>query len=410
MKPAWLDVSAGVAGDMLLGALVDAGVPPQVVQAAIDAVVPGSVRIECSEVVRCGMRACKVDPVVRVDDPPHRHWSDIRALLTTAALPEAVRTDTLRVFGRLAEAEAGIHGVPVDRVHFHEVGALDSIADIVGACAALHYLGIERVTAGPLSLGSGSVVAAHGTIPVPVPAVLAMSSGRRVRAGGDGELATPTGVAWVTALADESAALPSMRLERVGIGAGTKDFPDRPNVVRVLVGASEATGAIGSDGTGAAAENVVLEANVDDLDPRVWPAVLQRLLSSGADDAWLTPILMKKGRPAHTVHALVAVQHVEQVSAVLLTETSTIGLRRLVVGKTALARAWRPVEITGGRVRIKVALDLDRIIQATPEFDDVAELARATGRPVRVVLDEAVAAAVSKGLATGQRLPDESVP
>jgi uncharacterized protein (TIGR00299 family) protein len=392
---------------MLLGALVDAGVPPEVIQAAIDAVVPGAVQVERSEVIRCGMRACKVDPVVRVDDPPHRHWSDIRDLLTTAALPEPVRADALRVFGRLAEAEAGIHGVPVGRVHFHEVGALDSIADIVGACAALHHLGVERITAGPLSLGSGTVVAAHGTIPVPVPAVLAMSGGWGVRAGGDGELATPTGVAWVTALADACTTLPQMRLERVGIGAGTRDVPDRPNVVRVLIGETEDAESAGGSVVEAAGENVVLEANIDDLDPRVWPTVLQRLLDSGADDAWLTPILMKKGRPAHTVHALVSVRHAEQVSAALLAESSTIGLRQVAVGKIALARTWRPVEVAGGRVRIKVALEQDRIVQATPEFEDVVELARSTGRLVRVLLAEAVAAAVANGLSTGERLPDD---
>ncbi|WP_280406706.1 nickel pincer cofactor biosynthesis protein LarC [Nocardia carnea] len=407
MKLAWIDASAGVAGDMLLGALVDAGVPPEVLQAAIDAVVPDAVRVERSQVVRCGMRACKVDPVVRVDDPPHRHWSDIRDLLVTAALPEPVRADTLRVFGRLAEAEAGIHGVPVDRVHFHEVGALDSIADIVGACAALHHLGVERVTAGPLSLGSGTVMAAHGAIPVPVPAVLAMSTGWQVRAGGAGELATPTGVAWVTALADACTTLPQMRLDRVGIGAGTRDVPDRPNIVRMLIGETEDAESAGGSVVEAAGENVVLEANIDDLDPRAWPAVLQRLLDSGADDAWLTPILMKKGRPAHTVHALVPVRHAEQVSAALLAETSTIGLRRIAVGKIALARTWRPVEVAGGRVRIKVALEQDRILQATPEFEDVAELARSTGRPVRAVLAEAVAAAVANGLSTGELLPGD---
>lgn len=398
MRVAWIDASAGVAGDMLLGALVDAGAPPAVLQAAVDAVVPGAVELVRTEVMRCGMRACKVEPVVRTDDLPHRHWSDIRSMLTAAALPDAVRARALQVFGRLAEAEAGVHGVEVDGVHFHEVGALDSIADVVGACAALHHLCVDRVAASPIALGSGTVEGAHGTIPVPVPAVLSMTGGWQVLAGGTGELATPTGVAWVTALAAECSALPPMRLDCVGIGAGTRDFRDRANVVRVVIGDSE--DALST------AEDVIVEANVDDLDPRVWPHVLRSLLDSGADDAWLTPILMKKGRPAHTVHALTTTRSVNSVSSVLLTETSTIGLRRIAVHKTALPRTWIEVEVGSGRVRIKVALQNDRIAQATPEFEDVAELARSTGRPLRAVLGEAAAAAIARGLVTGARLPD----
>ncbi|MFJ2667596.1 nickel pincer cofactor biosynthesis protein LarC [Nocardia fluminea] len=400
MRVAWIDASAGVAGDMLLGALVDAGAPTEVLQAAVDAVVPGAVELVRTEVMRCGMRACKMEPVVRTDDLPHRHWSDIRSMLAAAVLPDAVRTRALRVFGRLAEAEAGVHGVEVDQVHFHEVGALDSIADVVGACAALHHLAVDRVVASPIALGSGTVEGAHGTIPVPVPAVLSMTGGWQVLAGGIGELATPTGVAWVTALADECSALPQMRLDAVGIGAGTKDFRDRANVVRVVIGASEETVS--------SAEDLVVEANVDDLDPRVWPHVLRSLLDAGADDAWLTPILMKKGRPAHTVHALAPARYADSVSSVLLAETSTIGLRRIAVRKTALPRTWIEVAVAGGRVRIKVALQNDRIAQATPEFEDVAELARSTGRPLRAVLSEAAAAAVAQGLVAGARLPDSS--
>ncbi|MDQ0381049.1 uncharacterized protein (DUF111 family) [Amycolatopsis thermophila] len=196
-----------------------------------------------------------------------------------------MRDDAVRVFARLAEAEAGVHGTSVDAVHFHEVAVLDAIADVVGYCAALNHLGVERIVASPVAVGSGTVRPAHGEMPVPVPAVLPMARGWRVRAGGDGELATPTGMALVTELAAECGPLPAMRVETSGCGAGTKDFPGRVNVVRV---------AIGSAGEADATDEVVLEADVDDLDPRVWPGVL---LSRGAADAWLTPTLMKKGRP-----------------------------------------------------------------------------------------------------------------
>lgn len=394
----WLDVSAGVAGDMLLGALVDAGAPLSAMQQAIDSVVPGAVELMRSEAMRAGMRACKVDPVVRAPDQPHRHWSDIRGMLTAAELPEVVRSSALRVFGRLAEAEAGIHGVSVEDVHFHEVGALDAIADIVGVCAALHELGTVELTVGPIALGSGTVRAAHGDIPVPVPAVLAMTGGWRVRAGGDGELATPTGIALITALATDRGPLPDMNLRTVGIGAGSKDFRERPNVVRVVLGTSVDAPTV--------TDSVIVEANIDDLDPRVWPTVLQQLLDAGADDAWLTPILMKKGRPAHTVHALVPDIRADIVSAVLLAETSTIGLRRIAVGKTALPRSWVTVPVTGGEVRIKIAHQHGRIVQATPEFEDVAALARATGRALHVVLQEAAASAAAQDLAIGAPQPN----
>ncbi|NKQ52676.1 nickel pincer cofactor biosynthesis protein LarC [Amycolatopsis sp. K13G38] len=392
---AWIDASAGIAGDMMLGALVDAGAPLPVLQAAVDAVVPGSILLTESEVTRAGTRARKVDPVSLVDSPPHRHWAAIRRMLTEAALPGPVADDALRVFGRLAEAEARVHGTTAEEVHFHEVGALDAIADVVGTCAALHELGVDRLTVSAIAVGSGTVRAAHGTLAVPVPAVVEMTRGWRIHAGGEGELATPTGVALVTALATDSGPLPEMRLRVAGTGAGSKDFPGRANVVRVLIAAPEDTG-----------EAFVLETNVDDLDPRVWPGVLDKLLAAGASDAWLTPILMKKGRPAHTLHALVPAGLADTVADVVVAETSTFGLRRFAVRKTALDRRWFDVALDGGVVRIKVAHRDGRIVQATPEFEDAAALSRATGRPLNAVLHEANAAATARGLAAGAPLRD----
>ena len=293
----WIDASAGVAGDMLLGALLDAGAPLPDVQAAIDAVIPDSVRLAVDTVNRAGLRATKLSVQVLAPDPPHRTWRAIEQRLHTADLADRVRADALAVFGRLAEAEGRVHGVPPDQIHFHEVGALDSVADIVGSCAALHALGIERLTAGAVAVGSGTVRAAHGEIPVPVPAVAELARGWRIQAGGAGELTTPTGMALLAALA-ECTDLPALSVEAIGTGAGTRDTPGRPNVTRVLLG----------DALDAHADDeetlVVLEANVDDLDPRLWPGVLTRLLDAGAADAWLVPIVMKKGRPAHTLSVL----------------------------------------------------------------------------------------------------------
>ena len=297
---AWIDASAGVAGDMLAAALLDLGVELEVLQAGVDAVVPEATRLEVRTVSRAGLRGTQLVVHVLVDDPPHRTWASIKELLTAAELPEPVVRNALRVFGRLAAAEGHVHGIPADEVAFHEVGALDSIADVVATCVGLNTLGVSDVRAGPMALGSGRVGSAHGELPVPVPAVLHLVRGWRAFAGGTGELATPTGAAIVTALASACTDLPMMDVAAVGVGAGTRDVAGRPNVVRVVTGSPVPDRLAGSGA-------VVIETNVDDLDPRVWPGVLARLLEAGASDAWLTPILMKKGRPAHTLSVLAPV-------------------------------------------------------------------------------------------------------
>ncbi len=296
VRHAWIDASAGVSGDMLLGALVDLGADLPSIAALVDAALPDTVRLTSTEVDRAGLRSCKVEVGVVPGDHPHRSWADIRTSIGGADLPAPVRHSALAAFARLAAAEARVHGIPSEDVHFHEVGAWDSIADVVGVCAALHLLDVRSVSASPIALGSGRTGTAHGDLPVPVPAVLELSSGWQVFAGGTGELATPTGVALIRALTDTCETLPRLRVEAVGVGAGTKDFADRANVVRVVLG----TLVEGLDRPPAERLHV-LECNVDDLDPRVWPDVLARLLEAGAADAWLTPILMKKGRPPHTL-------------------------------------------------------------------------------------------------------------
>lgn len=398
----WIDASAGVAGDMLLGALVDAGVPLARLQSAVDAVVPGSVRLTHAEVTRAGLRASKVDVEVLVADPPHRTWTTIRELLDSAELDPPVRERAVAVFARLAEAEGRVHGVPPEEIHFHEVGALDAIADVVGTCAGIEALGVDRVVVSPVALGSGTIEAHHGTLPVPPPAVLELSRGWDVLAGGQGELATPTGLALVTALAGSSGPLPAMTVELSGIGAGTKDRHGRANVVRLVVGAGRAPVA--------PEPAVVLEANVDDLDPRLWPGVLDALLDAGAQDAWLSTILMKKGRPGVTVHVLAPGHLSDELAEVLFARTSTLGLRVGAVAKHLLARSWVEVEVgdddgTVGRVRIKLGLRDGTIVRAQPEFDDVASLARERSAPEVEVLALAQAAARAAGLVPGSAAP-----
>jgi uncharacterized protein (TIGR00299 family) protein len=380
----WLDCSAGVSGDMLLGALVDAGVPLTLLQSAVDAVDVEPIALRQSEVTRAGLAACKVD--VLVDDRAgSRSWRDVRALLEDAELDGPVQRLALDVFTRLATAEAGVHRVAVDDVHFHEVGALDAVADVVGCAAGLLSLGLSRLTASTVTLGSGTTRGAHGPLPVPPPAVLALLAGVPVQAGPVArEMTTPTGAALLAATVSSYGPLPPMSLLRSGSGAGGRDPQELANVLRLVLGEplEVAAGAV-----------LVLETNVDDLDPRLWPGVLQALLTAGAGDAWLTPILMKKGRPAHTLSVLCEAGRAEAVREVVFRETSTLGLRESRVDRHVLDRAERDVDVDGQRVRVKLGLRAGEVVNAMPEWDDVAAAAAALGRPAKQVLRDAHAAA-----------------
>ncbi|MGY1984648.1 nickel pincer cofactor biosynthesis protein LarC [Blastococcus sp. SYSU DS0669] len=384
MTIGWLDLAAGASGDMLLGALVDAGVPLDVPAEAVAALPVEQVRLTTEQVTRHGLGATRV----HVHAPPSdvlRTWADVRALLHSSALPPPVRDGALAVFERLAVAEGRVHRIDPARVHFHEVGALDALADVVGVVASFEYLELSRLTASPVALGSGSARGAHGVVPIPGPAVLELLAGVPVHAGAvPAEMCTPTGAALLAARVEEWTTLPALRVERVGVGAGGRDPEQLPNVVRLV---------LGEPAEPAPARPVVLEANVDDLDPRLWPAVLDALLAAGASDAWLTPILMKKGRPAHTLSALCRPEVLPAVQAAVFATTSTIGLRVVEVGKVALERAHATVEVLGAPVGVKLAVSGDRVVNVSVEYEDVAALARARELPVKEVLRAATAAA-----------------
>jgi uncharacterized protein (TIGR00299 family) protein len=380
----WLDLSAGASGDMLLGALVDAGVPLEVPAAAVAALSVEPIRLVTEQTARHGLGATRV----HVHAPPsseHRTWSDVRAVLTGAALTPAVRDGALAVFERLAVAEGRVHRVSPEDVHFHEVGALDALADVVGVVAGFEHLALSRLTASPVTLGSGSARGAHGVVPIPGPAVLELLNGAPVVAGPvPAEMCTPTGAALLAARVDEWTALPPLRVQRVGTGAGGRDPIELPNVVRLV---------LGEPAEPAPAGPVVLETNVDDLDPRLWPGVLDALFAAGASDAWLTPIVMKKGRPAHTLSVLCRPETVADVQVAVFATTSTIGLRVVPVGKVALERTRASVDVLGGRVGVKVAVSGGRAVNVSVEYEDVAALARELGLPVKEVLRAATAAA-----------------
>jgi uncharacterized protein (TIGR00299 family) protein len=380
----WLDLAAGASGDMLLGALVDAGVPLDVLTRAVGALGVEPVMLTTEQVTRHGLGATRV----HVHAPPsttHRTWSDVREVLGEADLDDGVRERALAVFRRLAVAEGRVHRTDPDDVHFHEVGALDALADVVGVVAGVAHLGLDRLAASPVALGSGSARGAHGVVPVPGPAVLELLTGVPVYAGAvPAETCTPTGAALLAELVDVWTAMPPMRVRRTGYGAGGRDPREQPNVVRLV---------LGEPGDGAAPGPVVLETNVDDLDPRLWPAVLDALFAAGASDAWLTPILMKKGRPAHTLSALCPPEAVPAVQRAVFAHTSTIGLRVVPVGKLALDRTTAAVDVLGGSVGVKVARLDGRVVNVSIEYEDVAALAAQRQLPVKEVLRAATAAA-----------------
>ncbi|MGF7235658.1 MAG: nickel pincer cofactor biosynthesis protein LarC [Frankia sp.] len=417
----WLDLSAGVSGDMLLGALVSAGADLATMARAVDAVgLP--VHLRRSAVSRAGLAATKID--VETDPEPAgtaRPWREIRRLLTTAPLEPGVRDQALEVFAVLARAEGAVHGVGVDDVHFHEVGGLDAVADVVGVVAGFAALRLDTVVATPLALGGGTVRTAHGALPVPGPAVLELLRAAGAPAFGgpvEVELCTPTGAALVTTIAGSYGPMPPMVAEATGVGAGRRDLPGRPNVVRLVVGPSypPVSGPAHDQGPSASAPAtegpaLLLETNVDDLDPRAWPEILAVLLAGGASDAWLTPILMKKGRPAHTLAVLVTPERADGIRRLVFHHTPTLGVRETVVGKRTLARGLVPVEVAGQPIVVKVATLPDgTIANAQPEWSDVRRAAEALGQPVRSVLAEAVAAALAAGLAPGHLPPTHRAP
>jgi uncharacterized protein (TIGR00299 family) protein len=389
MSTVWVDASSGASGDMLLGALVGAGVPVDLVRSAVDAVSPEPVALRVEAVSRNGFAATRVH--VDVDDSEHhRSWRDIRTLLLEAPLYDEVRDLALRVFERLAVAEGAVHGHDPLDVHFHEVGALDAIADVVGVCAGFVHLAATDVVVTPVAVGSGTVRGAHGSLPVPPPAVAALLTGVPSYAGPPGapatELCTPTGAALLTTLATAYGPQPPMTTTSVGVGAGGRDPEGHTNVLRLLVGSRAAAGNSQDD-------LLVLETNVDDLDPRLWPEVISAVLGAGALDAWLTPIVMKKGRPAHTFRALVAPDRAAEVRATVFRETTTLGIRELAVARHALPRETTQVTVGGLEISVKVARLEGVVVNAQPEYDDVVRVARALDRPVRTVLAEATAAA-----------------
>lgn len=389
-KLLFLDAPSGLAGDMIIAALVDLGVPAQVILDALATLAVTGFHVHFGTRVRSGIVATSFD--VHVDAPqPPRTYASVRALLDAAPLPDGIRARAHRTFRRLAVAEAKVHRSAIDDVHFHEVGAIDAIADVVGSAAALEHLGAEVVVS-PLPMGRGFVSAAHGKLPLPAPATVECLAGLATYdAGIDFELVTPTGAAIVGAHATGSHRWPSMIPERVGWGAGTAELRDRPNVLRAVLGARTDTLAT-PDPT---ATHAVLEANVDDATGELAASWIEQLFAAGALDAWVTPIAMKKGRPAMTISALAPLERADSVAHAMLRETTSLGVRRHAIARLERPRTIEHVETPYGRIPIKVATGPFGPPQVKPEFDACAAAAAAHGVPVREVLRAAMVAAAA---------------
>jgi hypothetical protein len=412
---AYFDCFCGISGDMILGALVDAGLDPALLRTELDKLKLSNVSVTFETAERRGIRATRavvhvsdesITPALEhhlhihdsadlapthslsLSDAPHqtmRQYRDIVEILDNSHLDEEVRTRSLQIFERLADAEAEVHGVDRDEVHFHEVGALDAIVDVVGAVAGLRLLEIDQVYASPLHCGTGVVNCAHGMIPVPVPAVVALCRDVPVvQTDIAAELVTPTGAAIITTLAAGFGPLSEFVQGGVGYGAGTRDLDARPNVLRVRLGTSRGTRRHASD------EAVLIEANIDDMNPEVYGYLFDRLLEEGAKDVYVTPVHMKKGRPGNVLTVLVDEGQMEDIADLILRETTTIGLRFNRVERRVLERSSQTVSTSLGDLRVKVCSHLDGSQRLAPEYEDCARLARANNIPLLSVYEAAM--------------------
>ena len=405
MTVLYFDCFSGAAGDMILGALLDAGLPLDDLRNALGTLAIDREAVWTERVTRAGVSATKFH--VRGEKPPlrhahdhedehghghgaHRTLADIFLLIDEAALSTPTKNRAKAIFGRLAEAEATVHETPIEQVHLHEVGALDSIIDIVGTVYALDRLGLDRIVASPLNVGSGSIRSAHGLYPVPAPATTRLLQGAPIYSGPQQtELVTPTGALLVTAYADSFGPLPPMRLQRIGYGAGTRDCHDTPNVLRVLIGES--------DTAGPSHLVVVIEAEIDDMTPQIFGILLDRLLAEGALDVFYTSIHMKKNRPGTLLSIIASPGSREQLTAMVFRETTTIGVRYREMERECLDRETVTVETPFGPVRVKIARRNGEVMNASPEFDDCVRIAAARGRPVKDVQAATIKAFLDRG-------------
>jgi len=425
MRIAYLDCFSGISGDMFLGALIDAGVSPKLLEDTVKALDIGA-RLQISKVVRSGISATKVDVYANGEkDLPrevfweqqendhanehahghahsgyshehHRHGhdhehgrtlSEIRHIIEKAAISSTAKATAIKIFETLGQAEAEIHRTSIDQVHFHEVGAIDAMVDIVCAAVGAESLAVEEWVCSPLNVGGGTVKCAHGALPVPAPATLKLLRDAPVYSSGPQvELVTPTGAAIMRTLSTRFAPFPAMKIDNSGYGAGTRDFPEHPNLLRITIGEAEPTGQAHTSND----KIMVLEANLDDLSPQVLAYAMERLLAEGALDVFTVPVQMKKSRPGALLTVLAKMEDANRLTKTIFAETTTLGVRRREEQRQTLSRRWETVGTTWGPVRIKIANMNGSVSNYAPEYEDCRTLAEAQHVPLRTVMQEAI--------------------
>lgn len=382
MTLAYFDCFSGISGDMTLGALVDAGVSIDALRAELAKLNLPGYEIKAEKVKRSGLAATKVHVLLDGKKQPARYLTDIRKLIEASSLSSSVKEKSMNIFERLARAEATVHGMALDNVHFHEVGAVDAIVDIAGSIIGLEMLGISNVAASPINLGSGTIKTLHGTLPVPAPATAELLRG--IPSYGSTipfELTTPTGAVILSAVSSFFGPMPQMRISRQAHGAGGKEIPGQPNVLRLIIG--EPAAAYEED------SSIVIETNIDDMNPQVYDYIIEKLMKQGAQDVYLTPIIMKKGRPAILLSVLTERPKSDQVLETIFRETTSIGARIQEVARKKLSREIKEVDTIYGKIRMKISRHGDKILTATPEYDDCRRIAEEKQVPLKTVLEEA---------------------
>ncbi len=393
MKIAFLDGSSGIAGDMFLAAILDAGVAPKQMLHELKKISVGFYEFKRTVAMRRGLAGSRVE----IRDPgghEHRHLAQIEKIIGDSTLSDTVKERSLRIFRRLGEVESKLHNQPIEKVHFHEIGALDTILDVVGACAGMELLGIEQLYSSPLNVGGGQVEAAHGTLPVPAPATAELLKEVPIYSSGvEGELVTPTGAAIVTTLATGFGPMPAMKVSAIGYGAGSRDLASQPNIARLLVGEKTEIERVQQAAAGEDEELVsVIEANVDDMSPQVYGFFADRALAAGALDVTCSAIQMKKNRPGMLITLLAEPDRCDDLARLVFEQTTTIGLRIYQARRKVLMRQVVTVESAYGPVNVKVAWLDGKVVNVSPEYDDCRRVAEEKGVPLKQVMVAAQAA------------------
>ncbi|HUI67752.1 MAG TPA: nickel pincer cofactor biosynthesis protein LarC [Nitrospirota bacterium] len=382
MRTVYFDCFSGISGDMTLGALVDAGVSIDALRAGLSKLSLPGYELKVEKVNRSGIAATKAHVIIDRKDQKSRHLSDILDIIEGSSLSPTVKEKSSLIFKRMAAAEAKVHGTIPDEIHFHEVGAVDAVVDIVGSVIGLDLLEITQIIASAVNVGSGTVHTSHGIFPIPAPATAELLKGIPFyQSSTQFELATPTGAAIISTLSKSFGPLPAMKVDRIAYGAGDKDFPDRPNILRLMIG--ELAANYEED------TSIVIETNIDDMSPQVYDYIIERLMEQGAQDVYLSPIIMKKGRPAILLSVLTERSKTDALLDIVFHETTSIGARIHEVGRKKLSREIKEVDTIYGRVGVKISRRGKEILTVTPEYDDCRRIAEEKKVPLKKVMEEA---------------------